>query len=217
MATRNEERRTTERVTVPDGGSPMDTGALGDGPTRIDPIPPPPLATTEAPKKRGRGRPPGVKNGEGKGSAAAAAPKKAIPVFDLDDLKKELAQAGALAVAFTRDEKGNAAGTFGEIVDTLDWHRKVKVQTAEGAQDAIAPSEKLERACALMGPYLAESGTLELVQLGPEAKFAIGAAILVGPTVLAGFGALWAWAMHPKKASAQVVPMKPSQTAEGKK
>jgi hypothetical protein len=71
----------------------------------------------------------------------------------------------------------------------------------------------LEKATALMGPYLAESGALQLVQLGPEAKFAIGLGVLIGPALLTGFGALWGWAMYPKKAAAQVVPI-PAQRKE---
>jgi hypothetical protein len=178
-----------------------------DGPTRVDPIPPP-SAAAEAPKKK-RGRPPGVRNGEGTGDRK----KRPDPVIELDDVKREMAQLSALAVTFTRDERGAPAGNLGVLADTLEWHKTVNVhdEATQRTVAAIAPSDKLEKAVALMGPYLEKSGALAMVQLGPEAKFAIGLGVLLAPTFLTGFSMLWNWAMHPPKAAAQVVPMASTQ------
>jgi hypothetical protein len=186
---------------------------LEDGPTRIDPIPPPPAPTD--PVKRKRGRPPG---------SGTKKPQAAVQVIDLEDVKKEAAQLGALAVAFTRDEDRGPRGNLGKLADSLDWHKVVRIvnpkwDSAKNVEpayvDAIAASDKLEKALALMGPYLDKSGALRLVQLGPEAKFAIGLGVLLAPTLATGFGMLWNWAMHPPKAAAQVVPIKAAQPTEG--
>jgi hypothetical protein len=171
----------------------------GDGPTQIDPIPPP---VVEEPAKKRRGRPPGVKNGEGK--AAKARPATTI---DVADVKTQIANAGAMLAGLAQGTKWEPLGK------SLEW---CEMGESPDGVPVILPSRKVDQAVDLMAPYMAESGMLDLVQLSPSGKFAIGCGILLAPTVLVGFQMLWSWAMHPPRAAASVVPMKPAPVAEGK-
>jgi hypothetical protein len=174
-----------------------------DGPTRIAPIPPPPIAAGDPPKKK-RGRPPGVKNGEGKGAQPAPGAKKVQNAIDsAEELSKQIAIVGAMAEDFSK-------GSFLEpIAASLSWHSVAHIEELkEGRQKKqIVPSMRVEKASALMFPYLEESGAFNMAKLAPEIQCAIGAGILLAPAIVTGFGMLWQWAMHPKRPAASIVPM----------
>jgi hypothetical protein len=173
-----------------------------DGPTKIDPLPPGGGAVIpdgEAPKRRGR--PPGVKNGEG-----GAAKKRAKPILKLEDVKADLAATGFQILKMAKGTK------FQDAALKLDWCQLRQVQDGEKQGVVVLPSDRVEMAIDMMGPWLEESGSLDLVQLGPEAKFAIGLAILTGPMILEGFKSLWTWAFHPKPARDQTVSVKSPET-----